>query len=244
MLRRARELCRRLRRRREIAPPVRARHVEWSAISSLDDQRPGPTARLLDVAIGVVQRARSVDLTEVAMRARNESQRRFVLQWPGEHYRLLAALVHELQPHRVVEVGTACGLSALSLRVGMPPGGQVVTYDLRPWSSFPDTALLPADFRSGALEQRIGDLSELAFFARERATIAGAGLIFLDGPKDGKFEPWLLPRLLATAPKGALLVLDDTRCLNMLQCWRDLEAPKLDLTSFGHWTGTGLVEVG
>jgi hypothetical protein len=35
---------------------------------------------------------------------------------------------------------------------------------------------------------------------------------------------------------------DDTRVLNMIEIWRRLNRPKLDLTSFGHWSGTGLVD--
>jgi hypothetical protein len=38
-----------------------------------------------------------------------------------------------------------------------------------------------------------------------------------------------------------VLVFDDTRVRNMLHTWRDVRRPKLDLTSFGHWSGTGLV---
>ena len=34
---------------------------------------------------------------------------------------------------------------------------------------------------------------------------------------------------------------DDIKELNMLGTWRAITRPKLDITSFGHWTGTGLV---
>jgi hypothetical protein len=27
----------------------------------------------------------------------------------------------------------------------------------------------------------------------------------------------------------------------MLRFWRELKKPKLDISSFGHWTGTGMV---
>ena len=30
--------------------------------------------------------------------------------------------------------------------------------------------------------------------------------------------------------------------LGRLRIWRAIARPKLDVTSFGHWTGTGLVE--
>jgi hypothetical protein len=29
---------------------------------------------------------------------------------------------------------------------------------------------------------------------------------------------------------------------NMLDIWYHLDKPKLDMTSFGHWSGTGLVQ--
>lgn len=35
---------------------------------------------------------------------------------------------------------------------------------------------------------------------------------------------------------------DDIRVWNMLAIWRGIRRPKLDLTSFGHWSGTGLVD--
>jgi predicted O-methyltransferase YrrM len=45
---------------------------------------------------------------------------------PGEHYRLLAALVKLLQPERVLEIGTFHGLSALALKKFLPSAGKIV----------------------------------------------------------------------------------------------------------------------
>jgi hypothetical protein len=39
-----------------------------------------------------------------------------------------------------------------------------------------------------------------------------------------------------------LLVLDDIRLLPMVTLWEDLRLRKLDLTSFGHWSGTGIAQ--
>jgi hypothetical protein len=39
-----------------------------------------------------------------------------------------------------------------------------------------------------------------------------------------------------------ILVLDDVRLWTMLKFWRELALPKLDFTSFGHWSGTGLAD--
>jgi hypothetical protein len=36
---------------------------------------------------------------------------------------------------------------------------------------------------------------------------------------------------------------DDIRFVNMVDNWNAIASPKLDLTSFGHWSGTGLVDL-
>ena len=72
----------------------------------------------------------------------------------------------------------------------------------------------------------------------------GASLIFLDGPKNGRFEGQLLQHLTGLEPlPGRLLVVDDIRFVNMIDFWTSIASPKLDLTSFGHWSGTGLVDL-
>jgi len=71
-------------------------------------------------------------------------------------------------------------------------------------------------------------------------------MIFVDGPKDGIFEQRLLDNMRAASfdTKPMILILDDIRLWNMLGIWRKVSFPKLDLTSFGHWSGTGLIEWG
>jgi hypothetical protein len=67
-------------------------------------------------------------------------------------------------------------------------------------------------------------------------------MFFIDASKDGTTERKLLANL-ETIPfrKPPLLVFDDIRLMNMVPIWRGLKYPKLDVTSFGHWSGTGLV---
>lgn len=45
-----------------------------------------------------------------------------------------------------------------------------------------------------------------------------------------------------TTKSNLVVVFDDIRKLAMLKPWWGMKRPKLDLTSFGHWSGTGLVE--
>jgi hypothetical protein len=105
--------------------------------------------------------------------------------------------------------------------------------------------LRDSDFSGGRLQQRLGDLADPDVLARELETLQGADLLFVDGPKDGRWErafcSSVLP-LLDDRPR--LAVFDDIRLLEMVQLWRDLPYPKLDATSVGHWSGTGLVQIG
>jgi hypothetical protein len=93
------------------------------------------------------------------------------------------------------------------------------------------------------LEQRLGDLADREVFEKHRELLESVEFMFIDGPKDNDFE-WKLLAYLKTLKfkKPPIIVFDDTRLWSMLKFWRELPYPKLDLTSFGHCSGTGLVQ--
>lgn len=218
-------------------PIVSARHVADSRICSMDDFGPLPDRGLIELALAASSAALDTDVSWLADRCSDAEEARFVMTWPGEHYRLLAALAQVTQARHVVEIGTYTGLGTLALASA---GAHVVTFDILPWRTFPSTVLREADF-DGPIEQRIADLSVPAVFSEHADVLRSADLIFCDGPKDGAFEPVFASLLYpAIADSEAIVVWDDIRVLSMLQLWRDLPVPKLDLTSFGHWSGTGL----
>lgn len=200
-----------------------------------------PNDFLLDLALRAVQRAREISLADLAGRQHSGADDSPEL-WPGEHYRLLAALVDVLQPRSVVEIGTLHGLSTLAIKKFLRPGARMATFDIVPWAQFKDTCFRSSDFGDGSLVQQIGDLGDPLVFQQHRGLLDESELIFCDGPKDGVFERKFLNNLAALgATKPRLLIFDDIRLWNMLDIWRNIDRPKLDLTSFGHWTGTGLV---
>lgn len=230
-------------RLREFSLPITvpARHREYSAVFSADDERGAPSERLLSLALEASRLAREISLKEIS--ARLKAPPYYPDIWPGEHYRLLAALVAVLKPRSVVEIGTATGISALALKKFLPAGGRVTTFDVRPWRDFPGTVLKDEDFADGRLVQVIADLSDGAVAAAHRELLGGAELVFVDAAKDGRMERRFLESFgSAGLAQGAVLVFDDIRLWNMLGIWRDISMPKLDLTSFGHWSGTGLAE--
>ena len=219
---------------------ARARQMEKSMIFSSDDEA-RPSERLIEVALRAARVAQETSLAHLD--ARLPGPPYWASLWPGEHYRLLAGLARVLEARTVVEIGTATGLSALSLLAGVPEGGRVVTFDLIPWREYPGTVLREEDFAEGRLAQHIADLSHPEGIERHRAVLGDATLIFIDAAKDGEQERRFLDLFAGVAfASPPILVFDDIRQWKMLAIWREIQRPKLDLTSFGHWSGTGLVD--
>jgi predicted O-methyltransferase YrrM len=214
-------------------------HFELSVISPLNEAAGRASDDLISLGLDAARGAMDVNLAH--LRERSADARQYLSEYPGEHYHLLASLVRILKPKQVTEIGTFTGLSALSIMTALGNDAHLTTFDIVPWDRIPDTALRPEDFASGQLEQRIGDLADEGYFRQNKDVLDAAGLIFVDGPKDGRFEPAFLELLVRTARKTrSLLVLDDIRLWNMLRVWAELPLTKLDMTSFGHWSGTGI----
>jgi predicted O-methyltransferase YrrM len=195
----------------------------------------------MDISLAAIQAARQVTLHDIS--ARIKSGPRYPDIWPGEHYRLLAGLMIVLKPKLVLEIGTATGLSALTMKAFLEPEAKLMTFDIRPWNHFADTCLREEDFADGRLTQHMADLSKRWNVELFKRQIQQSDFIFIDAAKDGTFEQSLIDLFRTIAfEHPPIIFFDDTRLWNMLQVWRHIDAPKLDLTSFGHWSGTGIVE--
>ncbi len=213
---------------------------------SEDDALTRPTARLIDLAMRAVNHAHhNTRLDDLCKRLHG----RFPFPddslnlWPGEHYRLLAGFVQVLKPNLVIEIGTAEGLSALSMLKYLSPSGRLVSFDIVRWDDYPKSCLIPEDLQDGRFQQIIGDLGETSTFEQHRDLLSRADLIFIDAAKDGILEHRLVANFQTLRFESQpLFVFDDIRLWNMLSVWRTLPWPKLDLTSFGHWCGTGICE--
>ncbi len=221
-------------------PPVAT--LDWFPTFALSvDAPPVYTKRLLDIALNAVRSTiNDVSLDDLGKR---EDFPDWALTWPGEHYRLLGGLMLTLKPRVVIELGTDKGISALAMLKYLPPGSKLITFDIVPWQQVPDKVLRTPDFADGRLQQRLADLSEPTELERHRELLESADFFFIDAPKDNVFEYKLLENLKALRFKQSpILMFDDTRLLTMLKLWNELQQPKLDISSFGHWSGTGLVE--
>lgn len=217
------------------------RHYLPSFILSLDDEPFQPSSRLIDLSLSAIGRAKEIDLALVASLFPGEKPK-YINQWPGEQYKLLAAFVDILEPKTVIEIGTAAGGSCLTMKKFLPCGGKIITYDIIPWDQYPGTGLTVSDF-DAQLEQRIIDLSKKEQSQAQIATLQEADFIFVDAAKDGEMEQAfcdLFDSIQFT--NSPIIFFDDIRFANMVTIWRGIRHPKLDLTSFGHWSGTGVVE--
>lgn len=224
--------------------PVHSRHAEPSMLFFVEPDDPSkPSPDLIELALAGIHAALQIDLSDVS--ARLKTGINYPNIWPGEHYKLLAGLVSILQPRLIVEIGTATGSSALCLKRFQPKGGRLATFDVIPWRQYPATVLTEADFADGTFVQYVDDISQPAQLAKHTALLAEADFIFIDAAKDGKQEQLFLNNFETIKFKHApVLLFDDIRLWNMLRIWNDIKRPKLDLTSFGHWSGTGLVQWG
>lgn len=227
--------------RQVISSPVAVRHAELSMIFSADDEKSQPTPFLLDIALQAAKRASEITLPEIS--ARMKTPPYYPDVWPGEHYRLLAALVEILQPQCVVDIGTFTGLSALALKKFLPATGKIHTFDIMDWRSFPETCLLPSDFEDGRLIQHVANLQLSEVLMQHQSMLEECDCILVDAAKDGIGEQVFIDNFsIINFKKKPLFIFDDIRLWNMLKIWREIHRPKLDLTSFGHWSGTGLVQ--
>lgn len=212
------------------------RHYLPSVVYSLEDSKTNPFLISL-----VAAAAKSANINEIIVPKDGLSDNVFYNIFPGEHYRLLKAIANILEPDTIVEVGTFSGMGTIALSQGFP-NAKLITYDIVSWDKYA-THLTIGDFERNIV-QVLCDLSDSSYFNSNLEILNRAKLIFVDAPKDGQFEKKFLTQLRDLAPmKGKILILDDIKFINMIDLWRSIKSPKIDVTSFGHWSGTGIVDI-
>ena len=221
--------------------PIEVRHYEYSMLFSLDDDKSQPSEYLISTSLEAIEHTRKVSLNDISQRI--DKAPYYPNIWPGEHYRLLAGFVLTLKPKLVIEIGTATGVSALSIKKYLSSESKIITFDVIDWKSYPEVCLREDDFKDGRLIQYIDDLSDLSIVHKYKDLLKEADMIFIDAAKDGIMEQKFMDNFhTITFNRKPLLIFDDIRIWNMLKIWRNISLPNMDLTSFGHWTGTGIVE--
>src|SRR4029453_6129766 len=130
---------------RQPPPPVVARDMHRTVLFPRQDQRPAASPRLIGLALDVLKRVASGEVS-IEDLARRPNVPDYFDVWPGEHYRVLAAWMVVLRPKVVIEIGTFSGLSALAMKKYLPADGKITTFDVSDWRSIPGGALTVEDF--------------------------------------------------------------------------------------------------
>ena len=136
---------------RQIVRTPNINSSQLSVIVPAEVWRSKPTARLIDVSLQAAARASKISHADIA--AKMIEYPHWPEIWPGEHYKLLSALIQVLQPKVVVEIGTATGYSALSMKKFLSPDAKLYSFDIVPWKEFPNCILKDEDFADGRINQ-------------------------------------------------------------------------------------------
>jgi len=128
------------------------------------------------------------------------------------------------------------------MKTFLQPEAKIITYDIVPWDQISGTALQQNDF-DAQLEQRVHDLTDESLQYTQIDTIEQADIIFVDAAKDFIVEKKLCSLFDKVRFKNPpIIIFDDIKMISMIELWRRIHYPKIDVTSFGHWSGTGIVE--
>jgi len=148
----------------------------------------------------------------------------------NEHYKLLKYISLQYNDIIILDLGTACGHSALALSQNKT--NKIITYDLNKRSNLIDNI--------DNVERVLLDCNLM-----ENDIIESAKIILLDiDPHDGSQEIEFYYKLKNTKFKGILLCDDINLNQGMKDFWKSINEKKYDISELGHFSGTGLINFG
>ena len=151
-------------------------------------------------------------------------------QWmQAKYYRMLSAVAYELQPGRILEIGTFFGGSALALS---RYGAHVITYDIE------YKVVDPNIFRRRNISFRLCDDDH---YAPVKVDYSKFDLIFVDCGHSGPMEI-AIHENLCKSYKG-LVLWDDINWKGMRPFWDSITQPKIE-TDWHNPDGFGVVLYG
>lgn len=140
-----------------------------------------------------------------------------------EHYRLLMYISSLFNDVILYDIGTNRGMSAVALSNNK--SNKIKTFDI--------VQLNITNPEIENIEYILGDST--------KTDISQTNFIFLDVDHDGLYEDVIYKHLKDIKWEG-ILVLDDIHLNDaMKNFWEGITEEKHDITSIGHWSGTGLV---
>jgi hypothetical protein len=199
----------------------------------------GPTNEMVNFLCASVIEAQQT----IIKHAKPTPDSHFLNVFPGEHYRLLKSMTRLLQASTVVDIGTGSGLNCVAFFEGSD-NTVIHSFDNVPMETY-QTNLTQGHIASPRFFHHQTDLSFEKKFEENRQYLESAQIIMFDGPKDGRTERFILDKMsrFETSEAPRYLVIDDIKMPVMIDLWCSIASPKIDFTSFGHWAGTGIVDI-
>lgn len=155
-------------------------------------------------------------------------QNYFCLPSGQEHYRLIRYLASKIDSN-IIEIGTHAGSSAIAM--SLDTEYTILTYDI----------VEEKGKNYDYIKNIIFRLKEYQNDSEYEEFILNSKMIFIDAPHNGFFERELYAWLKDKNYKG-MTVWDDIHLnSDMKSFWQDVDLPKLDVTKYGHVTGTGVI---
>lgn len=166
------------------------------------------------------------------------SKKYFLLNSGQEPYRLLYYFASLFNNSIIIDLGTSNGGSAIALSHNKT--NQIFSFDI---SDRCQTSFLQNENQF----EKMPSFSNVDFivtedFRKYLEIILKAPFIYLDIAHDGIWENILLELLVKYNYKGVMLMDDIHEFPEMKKIWDKLPFNKVDLTKYGHWSGTGLID--
>jgi hypothetical protein len=174
----------------------------------------------------------SVDLFNSSTSLSNFQYRSYYNEQAGkEHYKLLAFVASLFPSQTIYDIGTHFGGSSVALST---TAHKVISYDI---VEMKQLIVLPSN-----VEYKIGDF-------RKDPDVLNSPFIFVDvDPHDGIQERDFHSFFLESKYKGIVLWDDIRANREMHEWWSSIQESdtikKVDLSTLGHWSGTGMIVYG
>lgn len=180
----------------------------------------------------------NLNIFDLHSRCTGISKRYFRLEAGKEPYRLLYYLTNLFNDSKIIDLGTSNGASALALSANKT--NQIYSFDIIDRC---ETSFLQNEnsFEKAPSFQNV-DFIVTQDFTKYIDLFLNSPFIYLDIAHDGIWENILLDLLTKNNYKG-IMVLDDIHAFPEMEIlWNKLTFNKVDITSYGHWSGTGLID--
>lgn len=175
-----------------------------------------------------------IDLTKLSTNLHNKNMIKDFLEKPGiNHYYLISYFANLFNGSTFLDIGTNEGASALAMTYGNE--NKIYSFDL---------------VNNRKINENINNISYVIdditreykdFDGKFNDLILSSKFIMLDTEHDGKFENKFYLYLKQIKYSGYLFLDDIYLYSVMTKFWNNIKEEKIDLTKYGHWSGSGLV---